>query len=123
MALLFLLQNGLIVILPGALNGRNIALSVFLREMRLKPTMTYASSAPKLYNCAARLSSPEKAMAREIEEKTIIEMNGAWYLLLSLPNSLGLTQSWLIAQVIRDGPTNPEFAATRSPDMRGGDVP
>src|SRR5438552_3535540 len=49
------------LMLPGVLNGRKTAFSLFLREIRLRPTITYAISAPKLYNSATKLSSPEKA--------------------------------------------------------------
>ncbi len=34
------LQNGLMLMLPGVLNGRKIAFSLFLREIRLRPTIT-----------------------------------------------------------------------------------
>src|SRR5207253_2734755 len=60
-ASLLFLQNGLMLMLPGVLNGRKTAFSLFLREIRLRPTITYAISAPKLYNSATKLSSPERA--------------------------------------------------------------
>src|SRR5438477_9913085 len=76
------------LMLPGVLNGRKTAFSLFLREIRLRPTITYAISAPKLYNSATKLSSPERASATDTEENAIIEMNGVLRFLCSLPNSL-----------------------------------
>src|SRR5438128_7980129 len=91
------LQNVLMLMLPGVLNGRKIAFSLFLREIRLRPTITWAISAPKLYNSATKLSSPERASATDTEENAIIEMNGVLRFLWSLPNALGITPSRLIA--------------------------
>src|SRR5437879_12800336 len=85
------------LMLPGVLNGRKTAFSLFLREIRLRPTITYAISAPKLYNSATKLSSPERASATDTEENAIIEMNGVLRFLWSLPNALGITLSRLIA--------------------------
>src|SRR5947209_3278069 len=72
------------LMLPGVLNGRKTAFSLFLREIRLRPTITYAISAPKLYNSATKLSSPERASATDTEENATIEMNGV----LRRPGSL-----------------------------------
>src|SRR5207245_14830 len=79
-----LFQNGLMLMLPGVLNGRKTAFSLFLREIRLRPTITYAISAPKLYNSATKLSSPERASATDTEENAIIEMNWVLRILSSL---------------------------------------
>src|SRR5437588_12521550 len=105
------------LMLPGVLNGRKTAFSLFLREIRLRPTITYAISAPKLYNSATKLSSPERASATDTEENAIIEMNGVLRFLWRLPNALGITPSRLIAYLMCDDPIIPALPATRSRDM------
>src|SRR5947208_13758500 len=104
------------LMLPGVLNGRKTAFSLFLREIRLRPTITYAISAPKLYNSATKLSSPERASATDTEENTIIEMNGVLRSLWSLPHALGITPSRLIASLMRDAPIILASAAARRTD-------
>src|SRR5437660_10223405 len=99
------------LMLPGVLNGRKTAFSLFLSEIRLRPTITYAISAPKLYNSATKLSSPERASATDTEENAIIEMTGVLRLLWSLPHALGSTPSRLIASLLRDDPTIPALPA------------
>src|SRR5438046_10313682 len=108
------------LMLPGVLNGRKTAFSLFLREIRLRPTITYAISAPKLYNSATKLSSPERASATDTEENAIIEMNGVLRFLWSLPNALGITRSRLIAELIRDDPIIPALAPTRRKNIHTG---
>src|SRR5207245_11719338 len=110
-ASLLFLQNGLMLMLPGVLNGRKTAFSLFLREIRLRPTITYAISAPKLYNSATKLSSPERASATDTEENAIIEMNGELRFLWSLPNALGITPARLIVSLLSDDRITPAFAA------------
>src|SRR5207245_11441508 len=101
------------LMLPGGLNGRKTAFSLFLREIRLRPTITYASSAPKLYNSATKLSSPEIASATDTEENAIIELNGVLRFLRSLPSALGIAPSGLIEQLRRAEPRVPALARAR----------